>query len=117
MMSEGFVNREVFLAKRPRMEPVDVPGMGTVYVRALSVRERSTVLRKINAIPKDDPERDSIADALVVIASACDENGKPLLKYDDMDSVLAMDWRDIQPIYATFNKVNAAPDLGDLEKN
>jgi hypothetical protein len=109
------VTRDQFFADAPRIrtEDVDVPGIGVVRVRTVSAGERCRL-----EFSSQGKGRDGYR-ARLVVASAVDQDGKPLFTYEDVDRISAMPAYVVDPIVEAVARLNAfsAADVKELEKN
>jgi hypothetical protein len=109
------LNREQFFAATPAIqtEDVEVPGMGVVRVRTVSVGDRCRL-----EFASEGKDREGYR-ARLVVASAVDEDGKPLFTYEDVDKINALPAYVIDPIVEAVMRLNAlsASDVEDARKN
>jgi len=109
------LTRDQFFAAvpAPATEDVEVPGMGTVRVRMLTVGERCRL--------EDASQGKGVEGfrARIVVASAVDEQGKPLFHYGDVEKISAMPSYVLEPVVNAAVRLNAisAADIKDAEKN
>ena len=129
-MSESngqYLTRDALLAAAglDYRECVEVPGLGKVWVRALSAQDRE-VWESMLLAQMDTKEKGSWKNApkyrvrpLMVILSACDENGNLLFTMDDLDAVASLPIHIIMPIFDLASKISkvTSEDVDKLEGN
>lgn len=98
------ITRDLFLSHTVAPEPVDVPGLGRVFVRAMSARERLAFEEAAKA-----PGR--VLAPTLICFSACNDSGTLLFGPADVDALHDRPWKTLAPVYEKaleLNRVTAA---------
>ena len=110
------LTRDQILAKRldlPRKE-VEVPGVGPVYFRVLSVADLLAVSARARANAEADRSHDSLTD--MVRLTACDEAGEPLFGPGDDEALLGLPLDTLKALAEAGMSLNSMAD-GAARKN
>lgn len=84
------VTREQFFAAKTfKIERVEVPNLGTMFVRSMTIPQREHVLVMHNAAVKGNT--DPLFCARIIAWCACDEEGKRLFKDEDVKQIAEQD--------------------------
>ncbi|MGE3932352.1 MAG: hypothetical protein AB7F67_03830 [Rhodospirillaceae bacterium] len=117
------VSREALLALKPPVERCEIPGVGHVYVKAMSLRERDLYYHILNRGLEAPGEADVVAQTprlsavgsgrqALALLCTCDAEGRRMFADDDFDAVGALDYRFLDHIVAKameVNKLETAP--------
>lgn len=124
--AKGLTAADLLGARRRAPEPVELPGLGTVYVKAISagLRDRWEVIagRERERARKDrGGERTVKIRSTLVAYCACDEDGKPLFSEDSAEQLADQDggaeWIDrIFEAAAKLNRIQTGAEE-EAEKN
>lgn len=107
------VTREAFLAAKPGTpEPLNVRGLGTVHIRAMSTAQRAEWELAATRDRK-------ITRELLAIFTVCDDAGQPLFTRDDLAALGEVDAAILDAIFARAMRVNRITnaDVDELEGN
>lgn len=111
------LNREALLAAAvPKTKTVEVPGVGAVIIRKLSIRAKKEWADMVIALPT---ERQDEALTLLVIAGAVNPDGSPMFTPDDKDAVAALDPDAVQTLFSQIQEFSGmgAKALENATKN
>lgn len=121
MSKRVVLSRDALLARlreRPIVEK-DVPGLGVVMMREMSVGEREALTKR--AFGSDGKITISGADwgLQVVAGSLCDESGARILTADDLGEMRDASQVKLEPLLKEANQLNglAANSVEEAEKN
>lgn len=102
-------------AGAPLIEPVELPGRGTVYVRSVD----GVTLDRIQEASETKMYKNGSLAALVVLHCACNEAGVPLFDKSDFESVTKLGIDILTPISEAAVKLNRIDkeSIEGLQKN
>lgn len=104
------LTRETLLALKPVATPIEVEGLGTVFVKPLSELQRSKRLTAMWDEKSDKAEESKIKYRVnMIIDQVCDEEAKPLFTEGDAKDILALQGSKLD------NLVNAIGDYNDSQ--
>lgn len=106
---------QISSVKDYKLEPVKVPEWDTtVYLREITVAERSKLLAKF-----ETPRTESDAYAHILLHSLCDENGTRVFSDDEFDTLASKNAKVIDRLSKQALKLNAinAEAVEDAKKN
>mgnify|MGYP003144812643 CR=1 FL=1 len=90
-------NVEEFFKANKRLEPKDIEGFGQVWISELDCQQ----FDKISMVPN------KLHQSLrLIIATACDQEGKPIFKDEDLPKLNALPIGRILPLLNACNEVN-----------
>jgi hypothetical protein len=111
------LTREQFLEDSDlQRKPVDVPGLGTVVLREMSVGERLDFRKKWLAQTNGagDDERDTVLSLALVAASLCAPDGSPMFAEDEIHEAVAVlkrkSQRTVETLQRAFIGINGLTD-------
>lgn len=107
-------------AKTAGCVPVEVEGIGTVYVRKMTLGERDEYEQsRVEKIGDEYEVTMTNARARLVVLCACDQDGKRIFTDEDISALAAMPAPTLEPIVDKAMELNRMrpKDVKDLAKN
>ncbi len=114
------MDRDTLLQLAARVVPVEIDGIGTLYVRELTALESAKIQAMSTQVVKDgavDADATVRFTATLVLWGLVDEHGNRIFRDDEMDTVMALPGRVVDALaMAVLDASNLTPDSQEQAK-